>query len=65
MQDMVFNRDWYGVQAKVLLQDSECVVVDYGCNGRGIVKNYNLFELFQSGLHIFEQGREIPVDMIS
>ena len=44
MQDVVFNRDWYGVQAKVLLQDSERVVVDYGCNGRGIVKNYNLFE---------------------
>ena len=47
MQDMVFNRDWYGVQAKVLLQDSERVVVDYGCNGRGIVKNYNLFEGIQ------------------
>ena len=47
MQDVVFNRDWYGVQAKVLLQDSERVVVDYGCNGRGIVKNYNLFEGIQ------------------
>ena len=39
-----FNQDWYGMQAKVLSQSDDCVVVDYGCNGRGIVKNYNLFE---------------------
>ena len=37
-----FNQDWYGTQAKVLTQSDDCVVVDYGCNGRGIVKNYNL-----------------------
>lgn len=38
MQNTNFNQDWYGSQAKVLLQNSNCVVVDYGCNGRGIVK---------------------------
>ena len=42
-----FNQDWYGMQAKVLSQRDDCVVVDYGCNGRGIVKNYNLFEGIQ------------------
>ena len=31
-------------RAKVLTQSDDCVVVDYGCKGRGIVKNYNLFE---------------------
>lgn len=30
-----FNQDWYGMQAKVLSQSDDCVVVDYGCNGRG------------------------------
>ena len=42
-----FNQDWYGMQAKVLSQSNDRVVVDYGCNGRGIVKNYNLFEGIQ------------------
>ena len=31
-----FNQDWYGMQAKVLSQSDDCVVVDYGCNGRGL-----------------------------
>ena len=34
-----FNQDWYGTQAKVLTQSDDRVIVDYGCNGRGIVKN--------------------------
>ena len=42
-----FNQDWYGTQAKVLAQDKNCTVVDYGCKGRGIVRNYNLFEGIQ------------------
>ena len=47
MGNASFNQDWYGMQAKVLSQSDDCVVVDYGCNGRGIVKNYNLFEGIQ------------------
>ena len=39
-----FNQDWYGTQANVLSSNKNCVVVDYGCKGRGIVRNYNLFE---------------------
>ena len=37
-----FNQDWYGMQAKVLSQSDDCVVVDYGCNGRGTVMRVNL-----------------------
>lgn len=47
MDKLGFNQDWYGTQAKVISQNDDCVVVDYGCNGRGIVKNYNLFEGIQ------------------
>lgn len=47
MKKSSFNQDWYGSQAKVLAQSNDCVLVDYGCNGRGIVKNYNLFEGIQ------------------
>ena len=47
MQNAMFNQDWYGTQAKIVSQNANCVVVDYGCNGRGIVKNYNLFEGIQ------------------
>lgn len=47
MNSMNFNQEWYGSQAKVLTQAPDCIVVDYGCNGRGIVKNYNLFEGIQ------------------
>ena len=47
MQNAMFNQEWYGTQAKIVSQNANCVVVDYGCNGRGIVKNYNLFEGIQ------------------
>ena len=38
MGNASFNQDWYGMQAKVLAQSDDRVVVDYGCKGRGIVK---------------------------
>ena len=68
MGNASFNQDWYGMQAKVLAQSDDRVVVDYGCKGRGIVKNYNLFEGIIScsifsrkalvGLsNLFKQGR--------
>ena len=47
MEKVYFNQEWYGTQAKVLRQSDDCIVVDYGCNGRGIVKNYQLFEGIQ------------------
>ena len=54
-----FNQDWYGMQAKVLSQSDDRVVVDYGCNGRGIVKNYNLFEGIQLCFLDFETDEEL------
>lgn len=39
-----YNQDWYGTQAKVMEEDGEITVVDYGCQGRGIVTSYCLFE---------------------
>ena len=47
MEKVNFNPEWYGVQAKVLSRSERQMVVDYGCNGRGIVKNYSLFEGIQ------------------
>lgn len=47
MSNMSFNQEWYGSQAKILTQGADNIVVDYGCKGRGIVKNYNLFEGIQ------------------
>lgn len=47
MEKVNFNQEWYGTQAKVLFQDDIRIVIDYGCNGRGIVKNYNLFDGIQ------------------
>ena len=47
MERVNFNPEWYGVQAKVLSRSERQMVVDYGCNGRGIVKNYSLFEGIQ------------------
>ena len=52
MGNASFNQDWYGMQAKVLAQSDDRVVVDYGCKGRGIVKTiiclreYSLFPRF-------------------
>lgn len=42
-----FNPEWYGAQAKVLTSNEDQMVVDYGCNGRGIVKSYKLFDGIQ------------------
>lgn len=47
MRNINFNQSWYGTQAKLLTQCDDFTVVDYGCNGRGIVKSYNLFEGIQ------------------
>lgn len=38
-----FNQQWYGARAKVLAQDATHMVVDYGCEGQGIVTSFALF----------------------
>lgn len=59
MGNASFNQDWYGMQAKVLVQSDDRVVVDYGCKGRGIVKNYNLFEGIQLCFLDFESDESM------
>lgn len=59
MGNASFNQDWYGMQAKVLAQSDDHVVVDYGCKGRGIVKNYNLFEGIQLCFLDFESDESM------
>ena len=57
-----FRQEWYGSQAKIMEQTRDCVVVDYGCNGRGIVKNYNLFEGIQFCFLDFEIADWLCID---
>ena len=59
MGNASFNQDWYGMQAKVLAQSDDRVVLDYGCKGRGIVKNYNLFEGIQLCFLDFESDESM------
>lgn len=40
---MEFNQEWYGTQASIIEQGENFLVVDYGCQGRGVVTSYYLF----------------------
>lgn len=42
-----YNQEWYGAQAKVIERNDNCVVIDYGCQGHGIVTSYFLFDGIQ------------------
>lgn len=64
MGNASFNQDWYGMQAKVLAQSDDRVVVDYGCKGRGIVKNYNLFEGIQLCFLDFESDESMETQSL-
>ena len=65
MGNASFNQDWYGMQAKVLAQSDDRVVVDYGCKGRGIVKHYNLFEGIQLCFLDFESDESMETQKYS
>ena len=32
-----FNKDWYSDKAKIIKQDENFMIIDYGCQGKGIV----------------------------
>lgn len=38
MEKVNFNQEWYGTQAKVLFRDDIRIVIDYGCNGRELLR---------------------------
>ena len=42
-----FNQSWYGKRAKVIRDNKDYCVIDYGCKGKGIISNYNLFDGIQ------------------
>jgi len=60
-----FNPEWYGAQAKVLTSNEDQMVVDYGCNGRGIVKSYKLFDGIQLCFLDFETDESMKAQKLS
>lgn len=42
--DNRFNKSWYGDKAQVVDSDNDCVIIDYGCKGKGIITSYNLYD---------------------
>ena len=39
-----YNQSWYGEKAEVIKKNQNYFVINYGCKGKGIVSNYNLFD---------------------
>lgn len=56
----LFNPAWYGARAQVLTQDAQSVVVDYGCQGRGLLKTYALFDGIQLCFLDFDTEETLP-----
>ena len=42
--DIHYNQSWYGEKAEVIKKTQDYFVINYGCKGKGIVSNYNLFD---------------------
>ena len=42
-----YNQEWYGKKARVIEETKDYTVIDYGCNGTGIVTCYYLFDGIQ------------------
>lgn len=55
-----YNREWYGNRAKIMEQNKDYIVIDYGCQGKGIVTNYFLFEGIQLCFLDFETEESMP-----
>ena len=60
MERVNFNPEWYGVQAKVLSRSERQMVVDYGCNGRGIVKDVYKRQADELSIASITRGIENP-----
>ena len=41
-----FNKDWYSDKAKIIKQDENFMIIDYGCQGKGIVTSYTKISLW-------------------
>lgn len=55
-----FRQEWYGTQAKIIEQREDYIVVDYGCQGRGIITNYFLFDGIQLCFLEFDTAQTMP-----
>ncbi|WP_158588725.1 hypothetical protein [Butyrivibrio sp. X503] len=44
-----YKHEWYGNKATVIENKKEKMVIDYGCPGKGVITNYNLFPGIQMG----------------
>ena len=55
-----FKQEWYGTQAKIIEQTEDYIVVDYGCQGRGIITNYFLFDGIQLYFLDFDTAETMP-----
>lgn len=55
-----FNKDWYGDKAKIIKQDENFMIIDYGCQGKGIVTSYTLFDGIQLSFLDFDTDISMP-----
>lgn len=65
MDTLLFNQEWYGARAAVRAQSAERVVVDYGCEGRGVVTSYALFAGVQLCFLDFDTDELFPAQTFS
>lgn len=57
---MELHTEWYGPQAKLLRQEENRAIVDYGCPGQGIVTSYALFDGIQLNFLEFDTPGRMP-----
>ncbi len=55
-----FNKDWYSDKAKIIKQDENFMIIDYGCQGKGIVTSYTLFDGIQLSFLDFDTDISMP-----
>lgn len=60
MDEIEYNQDWYGAKAKILEQNDDYIVIDYGCQGHGTITNYNLFDGIQLCFLDFDTEETMP-----
>lgn len=55
-----FNKDWYSDKAKIIKQDENFMIIDYGCQEKGIVTSYTLFDGIQLSFLDFDTDISMP-----
>ncbi|MCI9370795.1 MAG: helix-turn-helix transcriptional regulator [Lachnospiraceae bacterium] len=60
MENMRINQDWYGLRAKIIEENENYSIVDYGCQGHGVITCYYLFEGIQICFLDFDTEESMP-----